>query len=267
MGRDAPTTRYLTTGQAAKLCSVTPDTILKWIRGGMLTALRTAGGHHRITIESVEALLRGHESGAELASSDPGFKYCWERLACGEQVRDECQRCLIYRARATRCFELCVLSRQPQYCGLFCDTLCDGCPHVLHRQPPGPANILVVSDDERLQSALRQHNDEGLFHLEFTSCEYDCSALVNRFRPRYVVVDCSLPREQCEDLCHHIAQDPRIPDVRMILAASPIVGPSVAGIGRYPCLEDPTASRRFEEQVDRLSDPSASAESDPGASQ
>ena len=38
----------LTTGQAAKLCSVTPDTILKWLKRGRLNGVRTAGGHYRI---------------------------------------------------------------------------------------------------------------------------------------------------------------------------------------------------------------------------
>ena len=33
--------RFLTTGQAAELCSVTPDTVLKWIRSGRLAAART----------------------------------------------------------------------------------------------------------------------------------------------------------------------------------------------------------------------------------
>ena len=36
--------RYLSTGQAAGICSVSPDTILKWIRSGKLPARKTAGG-------------------------------------------------------------------------------------------------------------------------------------------------------------------------------------------------------------------------------
>jgi excisionase family DNA binding protein len=33
----------LSTGRAAELCSVTPDTILKWIKRGRLSGVRTAG--------------------------------------------------------------------------------------------------------------------------------------------------------------------------------------------------------------------------------
>ena len=38
----------LSTGEVARLCSVNPDTVLKWIKKGQLAATRTAGGHYRI---------------------------------------------------------------------------------------------------------------------------------------------------------------------------------------------------------------------------
>ena len=46
--KDEARTSVLTTGQAAKLCAVSTDTVLKWIRKGRLKAFRTAGGHCRI---------------------------------------------------------------------------------------------------------------------------------------------------------------------------------------------------------------------------
>ena len=45
-----------TTGQAARLCSVTPDTVLKWIKAGRIEAQRTAGGHYRISPQELERL-------------------------------------------------------------------------------------------------------------------------------------------------------------------------------------------------------------------
>ena len=45
---------YLSTGKAAKALSVTPDTVLKWIKSGKLDARRTAGGHYRIHPGEIE---------------------------------------------------------------------------------------------------------------------------------------------------------------------------------------------------------------------
>ena len=45
----------LSTGKVAKLLSVTPDTVLKWIKNGQLPATRTAGGHYRIAQRDLDA--------------------------------------------------------------------------------------------------------------------------------------------------------------------------------------------------------------------
>ena len=52
---------YLTTFQVADLMSVTPDSVLKWIKSGKLEALRTPGGHYRIAKKDVETLLNKSE--------------------------------------------------------------------------------------------------------------------------------------------------------------------------------------------------------------
>jgi excisionase family DNA binding protein len=48
---------FITTGQAASLCSVTPDTVLKWIKAGKIPASRTPGGHYRISRSDVEQFI------------------------------------------------------------------------------------------------------------------------------------------------------------------------------------------------------------------
>ena len=53
-----PDPYLLTTGQAAKLCEVAPDTILKWIRKGRLRGTRTAGGHYRINPRDLQPHVR-----------------------------------------------------------------------------------------------------------------------------------------------------------------------------------------------------------------
>ena len=50
----------LSTGAAARLCSVNPDTVLKWIKKGRLPATRTVGGHYRIEEQDLAALIPAH---------------------------------------------------------------------------------------------------------------------------------------------------------------------------------------------------------------
>ena len=47
----------VSTGQAAKLCGVKPDTILKWIKKDKIYAFQTAGGHYRIHKDKLKPYL------------------------------------------------------------------------------------------------------------------------------------------------------------------------------------------------------------------
>ena len=47
----------LTTGDAARHLSVSPNTIKRWISAGALRAYTTPGGHWRIPLESFESFL------------------------------------------------------------------------------------------------------------------------------------------------------------------------------------------------------------------
>ena len=50
-----------TTHEAARLCGVTPMTIIRWIDGGGLPASKTAGGHRRIQRSELETYCRKHD--------------------------------------------------------------------------------------------------------------------------------------------------------------------------------------------------------------
>ncbi|NIO29103.1 MAG: excisionase family DNA-binding protein [Candidatus Latescibacteria bacterium] len=218
--------KLLTTGQAAKYCSVTPDTILKWIRSGFLPAHRTAGGHHRIDVRDLDQVLRP----ISLPQISPiktvlkptprqrPFKYCWEFNGEGELL-EECQNCAVYQMRAQRCYEVVRLAPEAGPLKLCCDSSCQDCDYyrVVHKQG---VNVLVVSDDGQLTEALQKQAEEHEYNIEFTDCEYACSAAISSFRPDFAVVDCSLGSQLSQEICHHLNQDPRIPFVRVVLAAS-----------------------------------------------
>jgi DNA-binding response OmpR family regulator len=80
------------------------------------------------------------------------------------------------------------------------------------------ANVLVVTNDRALTSNLLAGADGIGFNLEITDCEYSCSAIVNHFKPDFVIVDCLLGRQVSRRISHHLKKDPRIPYVRVVFA-------------------------------------------------
>ncbi len=210
--------RFLTTSQAATLCSVTPDTVLKWIRTGHLSARRTAGGHHRIDRKDLEQVMApvGRTPSSDSRAVQRHFRYCWEHHGNGE-VPKGCLNCAAYQMRAQRCYELANLPAEIGHARLFCSKSCEDCGYF--REVRGQVtNVLVVTDDSDLESSLWAQADKVWFNLRVTDCEYNCSTLVNYFRPDFVVVDCSLGEEETRDITNHLLQDPRVPFVRLIIA-------------------------------------------------
>ena len=47
--------KSLTTGQIARMCQVSPATVLNWIRDRGLNAYVTPGGHYRVQLADLEA--------------------------------------------------------------------------------------------------------------------------------------------------------------------------------------------------------------------
>ena len=215
--------RFLSTGQAANLCSVTPDTVLKWTRSGRLPARRTAGGHHRINERALERLVKPVPLAQTRVSSLPEpvrrqFRYCWE-FNNDAGLSDRCRRCPSYLMRAQRCYEVANRVPRGDHERHFCQGTCADCDYYreVHEQT---TNVLVVTDDSKLRDGLLLDAVRFPFNLQITDCEYNCSALVNQFRPDFAFVDCSLGLEVSRDISFHLAQDPRIPFVRVVLAGA-----------------------------------------------
>ena len=211
----------LTTGQAATKCSVSPDTVLKWIRAGLLEAQRTAGGHHRIEERDLETLLKGGRT----APDDPDeaarrrqVRYCWEFYGDGK-VLDGCKGCAVYQMRAHRCYEVAKLAPDAAHPKTFCVDKCENCD--FYRVVQGQkTNVLVVTDDPNLTDQLKEAEAEVNYNLAVADCEYTCSAVVHHFRPDYAIVDCSLGHEMSRDIAYHLTEDPRAPFVRVVLAGN-----------------------------------------------
>jgi excisionase family DNA binding protein len=94
------------TGQAARYCYVTADTILNWINNGSLRAHRTAGGQYRILAMELLSFMREHDMSTSLIDSEMDVRpYCWE-FHCSGRTEPGCLECVVYRSGAINCFEL-----------------------------------------------------------------------------------------------------------------------------------------------------------------
>jgi excisionase family DNA binding protein len=206
---------YVSTGQVAKMLSVTSDTVVKWVRKGKLRAMKTAGGHYRIPRDSVLALLPGVDDFGRNNDKRP-LVPCWECNAAAGKIRENCRTCPVFRAKGGKCYEVGKILKEKRQGATCCPTDCEECSYY-KEQRQRTVNVLVFTDNE----SLLKESDSSRIRLQFSRCEYDCSLVVDSFRPEYVIVDCSKDLDQCEELCQHLANDPRIPGVEIILAMPP----------------------------------------------
>ena len=101
-----------TTGQAARYCFVTSETILNWIRSHRLEAQRTAGGQYRIRFEALLQFMTENGMDTTALDADSGVRPpCWEfhgRISdrFGSRPEGACSECLAYRSGALNCWEL-----------------------------------------------------------------------------------------------------------------------------------------------------------------
>ncbi len=103
--------RALTSGQAAKYCYVTSDTIVNWIKAKCLPAQRTMGGQYRILVEDLRHFMSRHGMSTELLDEECETRmYCWEFSASLDRgntgIRDYCENCIVRKSMAFNCFVL-----------------------------------------------------------------------------------------------------------------------------------------------------------------
>jgi excisionase family DNA binding protein len=239
----AESRNLLTTGQAAELCAVTPDTVLKWVKKGRLPATRTAGGHYRIALPDLEPFMAGfgqkpqapgrdgtslsQESGAisSQVSSHPGTENaqedpaCWEYLSDGGEVRQACKQCVVYRVKATRCFLMAGLETDVGHARQFCEGSCEDC--VYYRRLQGlSTQIIFITADEELVARIEWGKGDPVA-LRFARNGYEASAIVQDFQPEVMIIDLEGLPDQGMGLLDSIAADPRLPRVRVVLVVPP----------------------------------------------
>ena len=200
--------QLLTTGKAAELLGVTPDTVLRWIRKGRLTAHYTAGGHCRLRLQDLKRFM-GVESRdlAPVPTEPPRLPlFCWEYLHPGGGIPEECKSCIVYLARVTWCFRLAEIGWEIGHSKRFCPTSCEECAYF-RRVNQLATNVLVISSDRKLISSLTAEPSSSL-SLRLACNPYAASAMIQDFRPGFVILDEDIWRGESE-LVDCLATDPR----------------------------------------------------------
>ena len=120
---------YITTGEAAAIFDIAPDTVLRWIKSGDIPAIRTPGGHYRINRNVFLTKMIKDTAINEKDETQPTSSYCWEYNSEAGIVRDECKDCIAYKSQATRCYELSNLPESIGHAKLFCSESCNDCQY------------------------------------------------------------------------------------------------------------------------------------------
>jgi len=204
----------VSTGQAAKLCSVTPDTILKWIKNNKIEAVQTAGGHYRITKDKLKPYMV--VSLEEVQETTHQIDYCWQYHADKNNINENCRECMIFKSKAEKCYLVAGLGENAGHAQTFCTTSCYECEYF-HLMNSSPISVLIISENQELKQKL-QKEVNGNLTFKFACCGYDTSMIIQEFRPDYIIIDESMVNSNPDEICKHILNDPRVHGSQIVLA-------------------------------------------------
>ena len=96
-----------------------------------MEARRTPGGHYRILEKNVQVLLKESEQDTipESVKIEKEFKYCWEFNADKRNCSNNCEKCMVYKARALRCFEMSNIPAELGFLKKYCTSTCANCEY------------------------------------------------------------------------------------------------------------------------------------------
>jgi len=221
MAESSKQKEFLTTSQAAELLSVSPDTVLKWVKAGKIESTRTLGGHFRIPRSALnlsDTEISGGRFIQANATALTAYQYCWEYLARGGEIKPDCRECITYRSRTRRCYELRDLPEGLGCLRVYCKSTCNQCDYyrMVNEQE---LNVILLSESGRLVKDWQGDANINGLQIQIAENEYECANIVQTFRPDFIVVDCALGKKRTASVCRNLFNDARIPVVRIILAS------------------------------------------------
>jgi len=206
----------ISTGQAAKFCSVTPDTILKWIKNNKLQAVKTAGGHFRVSKENLKPYMVKTDENKPTPAKQ--IHYCWEYHAQNGKIVENCRECVIFKLKAEKCFLIAGAGKDKGHAQTFCKESCYEC-EFFHLMNETPKNVLIISENKQLKSGINSETNNGM-NVKCSCCGYETSTIIQEFHPNYIIIDESMVKSSSDEICKHILKDPRAHGSQIIFAVA-----------------------------------------------
>ena len=121
---------------------------------------------------------------------------------------------------------------------LHCEGACEDCEY--YRVVRGQQlNVLLITGRDDLKQEMESNINRIDFNLRMVDSEYRCSMAVENFRPDYVIIDCSIGKNECAGYTRHLSEDPRIPYVKIILVGDIHEIPSECNRLIFAVMNDP----------------------------
>lgn len=245
--------QILTTTEAAKMLFVAPDTVLKWVKAGKIKSYRTPGGHSRIPIDSVTALLT--EQHNDIVRPEPkserSYQYCWQYPAAGKKNQNDCSDCLSYICRVKRCYQLRNMIDGIGCIRIGCDVLCEVCDY--YKTVSGQVlSVVIMSENRRTLYDRSKLNFNPDMKIEFVEDEYECSFLIEKFRPDYIIIDYSMEHNRIWAFCKHLVDDPRLPFARIIFTSEGMDEPIFCAKEIFGWIKKPLSVENIREYIHRM---------------
>jgi excisionase family DNA binding protein len=250
-----PEKEFFSTGEAATYCAVTPNAVFKWIQEGKIPADRTPGGHYRISRESLISLLKARQALEKQSYPKKLFQYCWEFHSRYGKIAENCRKCIVYKSRTGRCYELVKFANDIGHSKLFCANSCEECDYydMVHTER---ISLLVVTDREDIRRLFRLHIEGFDCSLRFVENEYQCSMLVESYKPDYIFFDCIYANNgNCavgcnSDFIDSLSADLRIPFARIIIIGEADVCSQKCGDKVFSFIAEPSSSEDIIELIE-----------------
>ncbi len=181
---------YITTTELAKLCGVSRFTVINWANQGKINAVKTLGGHRRISVaEAISFLERFHQDtshGDRSSIASGTLGHCWEYRHKADHGHEDsdCRNCLIHGGQIEYCF---VMVRQFGKEVIRCKGDCLSCAYFekLFRSYDANAQPKAAIEGETPSNSDGRRNFRDSFAYSVGKGVRDLRKRVTRIRDRF----------------------------------------------------------------------------------